>query len=379
MTDLIALPNWSPVRQLEKNELATAGPTGNMNEQAQALLNRTELLRKAGNLENAAYVPNSGGSVGVIGGTFRGQSTGVDFIVDSAHNTFGFTGISKRDHWTVRVNHDANFSKVGTLLCAPDESLAAMGVTAGASVGIGYSDIKVIAPLYFTCKGDGTITKVSPLFEGSVTPSTGNNPAGGILRFDHPLKSVGAHQALVSNRSYVDNLSRPMEIAVFNNDGGTYTQLNAYAEQDDSVWIKYNDATGAFVAEQGITKADYSFSFNPSTGGLIITHGEVKSGAYLTNPIITPFNTANRYAIYYISPNSTGIICYDPAGNIVKTASANNFSFFFSIKPKTRKLVLTSIPADNEFTIFVGNCHVPVDNLQKVASGNIWIYGAMHK
>lgn len=334
-------------------------------------------LRDAKNINHAAFVPNGGGSVGVIGGTFRGFAEGINFIVDSAHDKFGFTDISKLDNYTVRVSHDAEFSKVGTLICTTDESLASMGVIAGASVGVGYSDVKIIAPLYFTCKGDGTITKVSPLFEGSVVIEPGNNPANGVLRFGHPLKAVSAHQAVASNRAFVDNVSKPMQIACFNNDGGTYTQINAYEEQDNSVWIRHNGT--AWEAAQGITKASYSFSFNASTGLLTITHPPVKSGAYLTIPIITPFQTANRYAVQSISATQTGILCYDSTGVVVKTLGAANWSFFFSIRPSARDMVLTAIPAANEFTVFVGNCYVPVDNLQKVPSGNIWLYGAMHK
>ena len=335
-------------------------------------------LRDAKNLNHAAFVPNGGGSVGVIGGTFRGFAEGINFIVDSAHDKFGFTDISKLDSYTVRVNHDAEFSKVGTLICTTDETLASMGVIAGASVGLGYSDVKIIAPLYFTCKGDGTITKVSPLFEGSVATMAGHNPAGGILRFSHPLKSVGAHQAMVSNRAFVDNIAKPMRVGAFNNDGGTYTQINAYGEQEDNnVWIKHNGT--AFEAVQGINKASFSFSFNPSTGGLTITHQTVKSGAYLAIPVITPFNTTNRYVVSAISPTTTTVMCYDPAGNVVKTLDEANWSFFFSIKPATQELSLVPIPATNEFTVFVGNCYVPIDNLQKVPGGNIWLYGAMHK
>ena len=46
MANLTATPEWTPVRQLEQNELASGGPNGNMNEQAKALLNRTEYLNQ---------------------------------------------------------------------------------------------------------------------------------------------------------------------------------------------------------------------------------------------------------------------------------------------------------------------------------------------
>lgn len=38
--------DWSPVRQLEKNDVAMAGPDGILNDQAKALLNRTEFIKE---------------------------------------------------------------------------------------------------------------------------------------------------------------------------------------------------------------------------------------------------------------------------------------------------------------------------------------------
>jgi len=51
MANLVPQNEWSDVRQLEKTDVAIAGPNGTMNEQAQALLNRTEHinLNKADN------------------------------------------------------------------------------------------------------------------------------------------------------------------------------------------------------------------------------------------------------------------------------------------------------------------------------------------
>ena len=37
MTDIVPVPNWGGVRQLETNEYATGGLNGNMNEQAKSL------------------------------------------------------------------------------------------------------------------------------------------------------------------------------------------------------------------------------------------------------------------------------------------------------------------------------------------------------
>ena len=333
---------------------------------------------KAQNIGSAVYVPDGGASVGFIGGVLRGYDDGIKFIEDTGHAPIGMTGIRRKDAYTIEILHGHEFSRVGTLVAGPDETFAAMGVVVGCSVGQGVSELKIFAPLYVTCKGDGTITKVSPLFEGSVTFDAANsNPSAGTLRLNHPLKSVTAHQAIAASRVFVDGISKPMTIAAFNNDGGTYTQIHAYEEQDESVFIRHNGT--AWEAAQGINKAAYSFSYNSTSGLLTITHPAVRSGAYLTNPVITPYKTANRYAVHSIGTTQTGIICYDNAGNVVKTLDALNWSFFFSIKPALRNMVLTPIPATNEFEVFVGWCHVPVDNLKNVPSGNIWFSGAMNK
>ena len=333
----------------------------------------------AENISNSVYVPNNA-QAGIIGGTFRGYVDGVRFIEDTAHAPIGMTGISKADNYTVRLEHANSFGKVGTLNLTADESFTSMGVMSGASVAQGYSLAKVIAPLYVTIKGDGTITKVSPLFEGSVATIAGHNPAGGILRFSHPLKSVGAHQAIAVNRSFADNIARPVNFGIFNNDGGTYTQINVYDDPpDNNVWIRYNNTSAAFEVAQGINKAQFSLTYNASTGGLLITHPAVKTGAYLTIPTITPYNTNKRYAVYSVGTTQTGILCYAPDGTVVKNLNVADWNFFFSIKPSVNERVLSAIPATAEFTVFVGNCYVPVDNLQKVPSGNIWFYGAMNK
>lgn len=46
MVDITGQPKWSPVRQLEKTDLATGGAGGVLNQQAQALFERTEYLKE---------------------------------------------------------------------------------------------------------------------------------------------------------------------------------------------------------------------------------------------------------------------------------------------------------------------------------------------
>lgn len=54
MVNLIPQDEWSDVRQLEKTDVAIAGAGGTMNQQAQALLNRTAVLRNASGIIDAS-------------------------------------------------------------------------------------------------------------------------------------------------------------------------------------------------------------------------------------------------------------------------------------------------------------------------------------
>ena len=336
-----------------------------------------QLKSNAANIGSSVYVPAKGKAVGVLGGTFRGYPEGIGYVQDENHSPIGMTGISKVDAYTVRIDHNHGFGRVGMMVAGPDETLAAMGVVVGASVDAGYSLIKIVAPLKFTCRGDGTITRISPLFAGSVAFSASSDQSKGVLRFTHPLKSVAAHQAVVSNQTYTDRISKPMDLASFNNDGGTEVYIHTYEEVEESVWIT---GTGtALVVQQGLNKAAYTVAMNAASGLITITHPAVKAGTYLSCPVLMPFKTTNRFVTQSISATQTTLFCYNSAGAVVKTMEAANISFFFNITPSVRNLQPAAILATNEFLIDVGLCHVPIDNLQNVPAGNIWFTGAMLK
>ncbi|MCH7317947.1 hypothetical protein MMP64_08340 [Acinetobacter sp. ANC 5659] len=70
MTNIIGDPQWSSVRVLESNELALGGINGNMNEQAKALVERTEYLKETSATK---------AEVAAIGGGNYGFNTVADF------------------------------------------------------------------------------------------------------------------------------------------------------------------------------------------------------------------------------------------------------------------------------------------------------------
>lgn len=335
------------------------------------------VVEDAANIGSAVFVPAQGRPAGLLGGTFRGYPEGIGFVQDENHRPIGMTGISRADNYTVRLDHAQEFGRVGMMVTGADETFAAMGVISGCSVDAGYSLVKNVAPLKFTCKGDGSITRISPLFAGSVEFSAESDPAKGVLRFKHPLKSVAAHQAIVSNQTYTDRVSKPVDIASFNNDGGTEVFIHAYEEVEEAVWIKGTGTT--VVVQQGLNKAAYTVAMDAVSGLITITHPAVKTGAYLTCPVVMPFKNTNRFVIQSIGATQTTLLCYNTAGTVVKTMEEANISFFFQITPTKRNLQPAAVTAENEFLVDLGLCHDPVDNFKNVPAGNIWFTGAMSK
>jgi hypothetical protein len=59
MANIQGQKKWSDVRLLETHELARGGVNGNLNEQAKALADRTELLREEiiSHINNIIYLP----------------------------------------------------------------------------------------------------------------------------------------------------------------------------------------------------------------------------------------------------------------------------------------------------------------------------------
>ncbi|UOO89073.1 hypothetical protein LVJ82_16775 [Vitreoscilla massiliensis] len=244
----------------------------------------------------------------------------------------------------------------------------------------------MFAPLTFTFKGDGTITSVSKLFEGLVTYDAANsNPATGLMRFNHPVKSDANARSIVTAQvpTTAGVFAKPMHITSTNNTQGTLTQMRCYESKgsagSDCPLITYDATNSKLIASQSALSAQYSFSFNTTTGVLRITHPEIPTSSKYVAPRITPYKSSGRFSIDAIGATYTDIVMRDNNGSIVK-ALTSEFSFFFAITPlSSTDSKYAEIQNTDEFSVYIGLCYLPVDSLVKVPSGNIWVTGIMNK
>lgn len=100
MVEIVGQPIWSPVRQLEKTDMATGGPDGTLNEQAISFADRTEFLKRfKADLE---YVDDKvAGIQGGYAGSFLTYA-----LMDAAKDTLP-------DNCSVKVTKDPDETKNG--------------------------------------------------------------------------------------------------------------------------------------------------------------------------------------------------------------------------------------------------------------------------
>ena len=82
----------------------------------------------------------------LLAGTIRQDENNTNswyLLDDTNHKKIGLSNVVVENNIYLRLNYDQEYDKVITLLCGPDENLAALNVTCGASVGLGYSLISL--------------------------------------------------------------------------------------------------------------------------------------------------------------------------------------------------------------------------------------------
>ena len=328
---------------------------------------------KAENIGSSVYVPNGGGKVGFVGGVTRVDATTKlpFFIVDSGHDIIGLTGVEQGPTaYDLRVKYENSFSKVGTFIATPDESFAPYMLSIGGSVAQGYTDFKIAAPLYFSAKGDGTITAISPIWQDYVFYDTASsNPAGGFVVFNTPTKPLSSSQPIVGSRTDSNWTSRTKDYAAYS--ATTAIKIGAFSEVDSSARI--NVSAGSLVVT-GYNQTAYSASMS---GGLItITHPASKSGTAAR--VIQALKSNYSYVIDSYGATTTVVKVFNSAGTQITTLNSE-IDFIFNFDSAVKRRALEPLSATDEFTVFAGYYYVPIAALGKVPTGNLWLMGAMNK
>lgn len=204
----------------------------------------------------------------VVGGAVR-RNTEISedwFIVsDSAHLPIRLETVATD---TVNLRLDYDGGKVGTFIAAPDETLAADGVSVGSSVGGEYSVISAGAPCSFTVdlENANAITFSNRYFDASrfgVSVSV-----TGLITLTHPQLQL-MQLPLVqhwSASSFAENLR--VHYLSPNGEG----QSRFYLLERARGRVAYVGSSAWGISRSNWSAADCTFSWDAVTGRLTVTH-----------------------------------------------------------------------------------------------------------
>jgi len=161
-----------------------------------------------------------------LGGVIRNTAGTWAFINDAGHVPLNLTSISQGST-SIRVNYNKTYTKVVTFSVTPDETYAEIGISAGASVGLGFADIY----LYQNRTINAYIYYDGSSWQSSGDALTSISYSSGVLSFNHPqlyASSQNAISATPQNGSaynyYAGTQSgTSSEIYIYNPDGTAYT------------------------------------------------------------------------------------------------------------------------------------------------------------
>lgn len=211
---------------------------------------------------------NLGKPYNIVGGALRrdtAMSPDWFIISDSAHLPIRLETVATD---TVNLRLDYDGGKVGTFIAAPDETLAADGVSVGSSVGGEYSVISAGAPCSFTVDLDNAnaITFSNRYFDASrFGVSVG---ATGLITITHPRRQlmqlpIVQHWAA---GSYSENLR--VHHLTPNGEG----QSRFYLLERVRGRVAYVGSGAWGIGSSNWSTADCTFTWDGATGRLTVAH-----------------------------------------------------------------------------------------------------------
>ena len=314
---------------------------------------------------SAVTVPDNVRS-GALGGAIRVDSEGIPFVInDVNHLGFGLTGVEVgATQYDLKVKYEHTFSKVGTLTATCDETLAAYMLNIGGSVGANFADLKIVAPLYFTMRGN-IITGISPLWSDyvSVADSSANH-----VTLSTPQKADGFFQPQVTSKNDSANTYKYCDLTAYSTP--TALKISAWKQDKASCRINYNGSSFS-VSMSNVAGVSATVAGNQIT----ITHPPALASSAMSGRVLQAFASNYRYVVAAVTSTTTLLYVYDAAGAALTTMDTN-VSFGFEFSALDQVTTLANI-ADREISVFAGYYYVPIAALGKISGGNLWINGAM--
>ena len=200
-------------------------------------------------LENTGKIRSLGGVIRNTGGTWS-------YINDADHEPLNLVSISQPNSYTVRVTYNKTYAKVITFICAPDEGYTENGIFMGASVGLGFADIR----LYQTRNVNAYIYYDGSSWQAVGDIITGFTYVSGLLTFNHPRLYADAQYGLSAT---------PRDGSAYNYYGGSQ------GETSSQIYIYNPDGT----PYTGSENTNMKFFFGKSASGLLTNTQSAISGA----------------------------------------------------------------------------------------------------
>ena len=325
----------------------------------------TDVEEKLRELESQEVIGNPSTSYNLVGVALRRDTT-IDpdwfLISDTAHIPINVSDVS-----LVAPNLQMSYTgeKIGTMIIAPDETLAADGATAGASVGADFCNISMGAPCSFVIDFDDSnaITFSSKYFDASrFSVSVGG---GGLLTITHPERRlmqmpVIQHTASTSNQ-----------------EGLTVHNIKASATSLTTCWllgqaeglISYSGSQWA-ISSSSWTTGQLTFSFNSGTGVLAVTHPTIVGSAGI---YVTPWDNGGDIVCHVASVSATGFTAKFRKLDGTVPSLSTALGFYFS-----RGVSAFRITPTGKLHVDLGYVQVNMAHVD-VTGGNLWTLGVMEK
>ncbi len=289
-----------------------------------------------------------------------GSGAGWNFIDDSGHAPTGFSAVAL-EGTKVRLTHSFTADKITSFTATMDDSFTALGVSVGASVGTGITDLEFYAPL-----AGGITGSASQGILGS-TGSSGDfsqvvDTAAGTIVVTH------------ATQTHVSALGTPVVMGNVNNDN--HGRWTVSGQSKVGFTLNYVSDLAALIDGGSSTattsNAGVSVVFDTTGGseGYVITHPATASSNLNVQATATPPSAAT--ALYHtrvesITTTTFKVAIFNAAGTR-QTAASSSYDFM------VRRMgdFPTSMPATTCGNVY--RSAVPVDaNELYNPSGNIWI------
>ncbi|HGD7274448.1 TPA: BppU family phage baseplate upper protein [Enterococcus faecium] len=301
-------------------------------------------------------------------GVIRRDATGWFYIEDAVHEKVNMLTVSETANNEIEVTY-TDAGKVGSMIVAPDETLASLGVIAGASVGDYRAYIKCYAPFVGYISSNGTVVNTNALFTDTATSVVSVDKTKMTVAYDGA--GNGLDKTLVSP---VNDNAAPFTGVDYHTSrtGAGTVEVRAFHPLYANVAF---DGTNWVVTTKCV--ANITAAWDGATNELVITHDGMPSGAGYTQfmDVALTMRKSTSGALIHgrvTSVNTTQIRIefYNAAGTKL-TAASNEMRLYIS-RPGFK--VPHEIPPGARIYFDFGYSIVRPSKLQ-IPFSNLWILG----